>query len=645
MQQPISSKARILVVDDQKLNLTILRDLLLDQGEIILAKSGAQAIEKASRLTPDLILLDVVMPEMDGFETFERIKKIQHLSDVPVIFITGLKDTDHEQKGLVLGALDYIRKPFTPTVVRSRVTTHLKLVRQNKQLKSLSLCLQEADAAKSRFLAHISHEIRTPLTSIIGYADLLKEGELDLSEHDRAVSSIAINGEHLLHLVNDILDMSKIEANQLALEIMPVALPRWLSNIIDIVVQRATEKNLEFNVNLQFPLPEKIQTDPTRLQQVLLNLLNNAIKFTSVGYVALDVKVDQQNLVFVVTDTGVGIDAAQQSKIFDAFSQAEISTSRKYGGTGLGLNISQHLAQHLGGRIEVLSEPGRGSQFSASVAMNLLESTSWIQDIENWNASVNENKIKVANPELKGRILVAEDQTEISHLISVLLKDAGLDAVLVSNGHDLVECAKNSQFDLILTDIQMPTLSGTAALAELQRLGIATPAIALTANAMVHQTDSYKAAGFSDFICKPFNRVRFLEVIERNLAKSQDAQDDDTSDHLEGMSAETFIRKLPDKMLLLQGAVLNQQWQDVARFAEVVEMEAASFGFDVIEKNIKRLIEAVQKLHLESGKVTEQTESAAELMGDDTSTAEIISDIIDELYSEVFALCQGYQAK
>jgi len=429
MRQINHTRAKILIVDDQKPNLHVLRELLYEQGEIILAKNGLQGLDKATKLRPDLILLDVVMPEMDGFETLQALKKVDGLEDVPVMFITGLRDIGHEQKGLNLGALDYIRKPFNPAIVKARVKTHLKLARQNNVLKELSQQLRKADAAKSQFLATMSHEIRTPLTSIIGYAEALKAGAIPVDETGRAVDSICNNGEHLLELINDILDMSKIEANQLKLENLEIPFPRWLQNIEDIIVQRAEAKGLAFKVKLNLPLPEKIRTDPTRLQQILLNLLNNAIKFTAQGEVILEVSASDSDLRFKVIDTGIGITEEQKAAIFNVFTQAESATTRKYGGTGLGLNISRHLANNLGGDITVTSEPGKGSQFTASVALKQPEQNTWLDTLKQWQSLAEKTQAAKAMPSLSGKILVAEDQPEIQQLIKMLLQLAGLDVV------------------------------------------------------------------------------------------------------------------------------------------------------------------------------------------------------------------------
>ncbi|UAA38882.1 response regulator [Paraneptunicella aestuarii] len=624
MPQSGSSNVRILIVDDQKSNLTVLRDLLHEQGEIILAKSGAQCLEKAARLHPDLILLDVIMPEMNGFETLERLRANEDVADIPVMFITGLKDADHEQKGLMLGALDYIRKPFNPTVVKARVATHLQLSCQTKELKELSERLKESDAAKSLFLANMSHEIRTPLTSIIGYAEAIRSGDIPIEKVKGSIESICNNGEHLLQLVNDILDMSKIEASKLDMEMIDVVLPRCLMSIVDIVRNKAESKGLEFKVNLQFPLPAKFQTDPTRLKQILLNLLNNAVKFTSFGSVSLTIKSAIDRLIFVVEDTGIGIEQNQLISIFDAFAQAEKSTNRKYGGTGLGLNISKYLANQLGGDIQVESEIGKGSCFTLTTRLNSIPESDWLENQSQWSGMLGNSKAGMSWPHLSGRVLVAEDQPEIQQLIAMYLECCGLDVVAVDNGRDLVDLALANHVDLILTDIQMPGLSGIEAIGEMQSLGCQTPTIALTANAMVHQTEGYSEAGFIDYICKPFTRADFVQTICKYL--SGDSQEERQLEHniADGKKeiAQGFVNSLPEKMALTQTYFDSGNWKELGEVAHAVRGGALIFGYKQMGKFAEELERAALHSHQDVEEVLDLLES---LQGEAANLCEKLS--------------------
>ena len=597
MRQINHAREKILIVDDQKANLHVLRELLYEQGEIILAKNGSQGLDKAAKLKPDLILLDVVMPEMDGFETLQALRKIEGLKDIPVMFITGLRDIGHEQKGLSLGALDYIRKPFNPAIVKARVKTHLKLARQTNDLKILSQQLQEADAAKSQFLASMSHEIRTPLTSIIGYAEALKVGAIPVDETGRAISSICNNGEHLLELINDILDISKIEAKQLTLEKLDVSFPKWLQNIEEVIGQRAVAKGLVFEVNLNFPLPEKVITDPTRLQQILLNLLNNAIKFTANGKLSLNVSSDNDQLSFTVIDTGIGISEEQQAAIFDVFTQAESATTRKYGGTGLGLNISRHLANSLGGDITVESELGKGSKFTALLELQQPTDSQWLKTEKEWQLHTTKTQHSSATPYLYGKILVAEDQLEIQELIKILLESTGLVVVTVNDGKELVEECTQQSFDLILSDIQMPGYNGIDAIKQLKSMGVKTPTIALTANAMAHQREEYMKEGFTDYISKPFSRESFLQTIAKHMMNIEDDEFSEERQLEEEIKAigQAFLASVPDHLKNATDYLENHDWAQLAEVSHTVKGASLTFGYNTIGY----LVTDIEKLALQ----------------------------------------------
>lgn len=565
-------KPRILIVDDEKANLKILAELLSEQADVSLAKSGQQAIEKAVQLLPDLILLDIIMPEMDGFETIQRLRQVDSLEAVPVIFITGLDTADNERYGLDLGAQDYIRKPFNPAVVKSRIATHLKVIKQNKELRSLSRKLREADEAKSRFLANMSHEIRTPLTAIIGYAELLQKGELTNVTPEQAVDIIFRSGEHLLHLINDILDISKIEANKLQVEHVPVSLPSLIEEVCSLVKSKIEEKNLTFEKQIDFPIPGTIVSDPTRIKQILLNLLNNAVKFTEQGVIRLEISVEGEFLGFQVIDSGIGIEQSQQANIFSAFEQADVSVTRKFGGTGLGLNISKSLASRLGGGIALHSEPGKGSRFSLKILANVADDSQSIESMSDYQQHLSQQRnAELSVDRLVGKVMLVDDQAELRQLISMMLGGLGLDVVEAENGRQLLEKASSETFDLILCDIHMPVMGGEEAVASLKKQGILTPVIALTANAMKHEIDHYIEKGFSEHLSKPIQRSDFIAKLSRFLQ------------HNETPSTETPVSGQQAHSL-----VINSEH----RLHYLDEMESAFFDADwaTLKTNIAKLM-------------------------------------------------------
>lgn len=575
-------KPRVLIVDDEKANLKILSELLHSEAEVSVAKSGIQGIWKAEKLLPDLILLDIVMPEMDGFETIKKLQKSESLCDVPVIFITGLDTADNEKYGLDLGALDYIRKPFNASVVKTRIATHLKLIRQTKTLKQLSVKLMDADEAKSRFLANMSHEIRTPLTAIIGYAELIQQNEISGMENEQAIDIIANSGKHLLNLINDILDLSKIEAEKLQIEQMQVLLPGMLDDICALIKSRVEDKELVFDLEVQYPIPSHIQTDPTRLKQILINLLNNAIKFTDEGSVRLLVSANGSQLKFNVVDTGIGITHEQQKRIFSAFEQADVSVTRKFGGTGLGLNISKYLSRRLGGDLSVSSMPGLGSDFEASIALVTGDDSRTIANETQFAEALHSQKSReYKNVSLSGHILLAEDQRELRMLIVMMLKKLGLTVTAVENGKQLVDEALKNSFDLILSDIHMPEMSGQEAIAELQAANLNVPTIALTANAMKHEVEQYLNNGFTDHLSKPIEQDEFHRKLALYLNKG--GVRSTSLDLPEGVKLhliEQFKQSIPGRIEVLENAFFAKDWNAMKLLAHSFKGAAKSFGFD-----------------------------------------------------------------
>lgn len=595
-----NQKPRILIVDDEKSNLKILTKLLTDSADVSVAKSGEQGFLKAQKLHPDLILLDIVMPDVDGFETIKRLKNETDLMDIPVIFITGLDTADNERYGLDLGALDYIRKPFNAAVVKSRIATHLKLIRQTQTLRELSTQLKEADKAKSRFLANMSHEIRTPLTAIIGYAEMIQHKEISAAESDQAIDIIASSGNHLLSLINDILDISKIEAQQLKLESVQCVVPVLLDELFSLIKPRVAQKNLTFDLEIVFPVPSHIVTDPTRLKQILINLLNNAVKFTHEGTIRLQVSVAEQQLHFNVVDTGVGISKEQQQRIFSAFEQADVSVTRQFGGTGLGLNISKFLTQQLGGDLRVSSVPEIGSDFHASIRLEAGEEAVQINSEDEYQQVLREQTVQpVTEVALSGHILLAEDQKELRLLLCMMLEKLGLQVTVVENGVQLVDQAKRHSFDLILSDIHMPEMGGEEALSHLLDCGVQTPAIALTANAMKHEVEHYLNKGFTDHLSKPIQREEFIGKLALYLCDNEaDKGEYQLQAAVKERLAEQFRQSILERLEVLENAFFAQDWRAMTLLAHSLKGAASAFSLHQLSElcsSIEALAIAVQQ--------------------------------------------------
>lgn len=409
----------------------------------------------------------------------------------------------------------------------------------NHMVEDLVIAHQEAEKAshiKSAFLANMSHEIRTPMTAILGFAEIMKQNNHD-TETIRHIDTIAKNGKYLLELINDILDVSKIEADKLDVEAIQCSLVELIEDVKTLMEIRALDKGLNLNIIIDGKVPCWIQSDPIRIRQILINLLSNAIKFTKQGSVqlvvkAIEIDAEHQSLQFDVIDTGIGMTEEQLSRLFQPFVQADSSTTRKYGGTGLGLTICKRLTNILGGEIYVNSEFGTGTTFSVSVIIGKISDVEFVD--QRAFKSEDDESLAFTNIktdfEMSYNILLAEDGLDNQKLIRFLLMKAGGKVTLAEHGKLAVDLAlkaseKGKPFDVILMDMQMPELDGYAATKRLRDKGYPYPIIALTAHTMRGAREECLAAGCNNYATKPINRSQLFAAIHECITEFHKTQE------------------------------------------------------------------------------------------------------------------------
>jgi len=471
----------------------------------------------------------------EGFVTNEvatdpRVHNNQWASELGLVSFAGYKL--RSRQGEIIGVMAlFADHPIDPQMHAflsgiSHNTSQVILAKWAEiELETAKLKAEAANMAKSEFLANMSHEIRTPMNAIIGFSDVLANEDLTLEQKEK-VNIVRGSAKSLVNLINDILDFSKIEAGQLDIEMLDCSLGKLLNSLESLMTPMAKEKSLDLKIIAGGDLPSQIHSDPYRLQQCLVNLINNAIKFTEKGHVHSKVSLREDKgkhfVCFDIEDTGIGIPADRQQAIFDSFTQADGSTTRKYGGTGLGLSVTKKLAILLGGELTLTSEPGKGSVFSLIIPTGTDIAEQSLLDRNNVLKQGEDDSEKAETTQFSGNVLVVDDVESNQLLMKILLSALGVDVVIAKDGNQAVQSALSQSFDLVLMDIQMPFINGYEATRTLRMQDYKTPIVALTANAMKDDEKKCMEAGCNGYLTKPVDSEKLSQILAKHLPATHD---------------------------------------------------------------------------------------------------------------------------
>lgn len=556
-------KFNILIVDDRPENLLTLENML-DSPElhVVKASSGNEALGLMLEQDFALVLLDVQMPVMDGFEVAELMRSNEKTRHIPIIFVTAIStERKHIFQGYDAGAVDYLYKPLDLEVLKSKIHSFIAFFKHKQELQRTTNKLEktvselhkakqiaeEATKAKSSFLANMSHEIRTPLNGIIGMADLMMEDELSEIQKER-LTDLKSSGESLLEIINEILDISKIEAEKLELEDVEFNIRDMLDKVVRLLSVKTLKTDIELVASITPDLPKTVIGDPTRLRQVLINLLGNAIKFTKHGEIGVHIikrKETEDSLIleFAVEDTGIGIPKDGQDNLFQSYAQAEKSTTREYGGTGLGLPISKKIVDIMGGDLKLKSTVGKGSRFYFEIK---LKKGAQGADLCNLDKKIEDKDL---------HFLIIDDNETSQRIIGYYLDFWNFSYETASTVEEAKEKLTNTSFDLIFVDTVMPEFLEIKDLEKFHKRTLSktdAPVVIMPTSKSAVNMSKYQEMGLKQYIYKPILQQDLKKVLETLF-------DDDKKKKARKKEADTSKDKSSLTILLAEDQKINRK--------------------------------------------------------------------------------------
>lgn len=567
-----------------------------------------EALDVLRTSSIDIVLLDYSLPDTNGVEAIGQIQKVA--PQLPIVVLTGMNREELAMQALKSGAQDYLVKGEALPFLAKTLLFALERNQIVLQLEEARREAQSATDAKSAFLANMSHEIRTPLTAIIGFADALEQSEMDLAERRFAVEAISRNGQHLLDLINDILDLSKIEAGKLDIELRSFTVVGLMRELEVPFRFKTEEKGLSFSIDYKTEIPSSIITDPRRLKQVLFNVIGNAVKFTADGGVTVEVACSSEakELKFTVIDSGLGMSEEVQKCLFKPFSQGDVSTTRRFGGTGLGLAITKELVDRLGGEITIESAEGQGTKVFVTVCTGSLESVEMISADcarDEHASGFAEEEADLSPLPRVSSILVAEDSPDTSALIKYMLNRVGMRAQFVDNGLLALKLSKTENFDLLMLDMHMPGMGGLDVASNLRASGYQGKILALTADAMKGIRERCLMAGCDAYLAKPFawgDLYRAISKLVGQASSDPGPQKNGTviSELLEDEPEFApvvvgFIGNLANRVTEMNEALNTANWDHLRTCAHRLKGAAATYGYPELSKSAAALEDHASK--------------------------------------------------